>query len=51
MIDKRAAIIARCGSVDDVIASLAFARTSGLAVAVRGGGHSGQVPLPSTAAS
>lgn len=41
MIDKRPAMIARCGSVDDVTASLAFARASGLAVAVRGGGHSG----------
>jgi FAD/FMN-containing dehydrogenase len=39
-IDRRPAFIARCGHVDDVAVALAFARTSGLEVAVRGGGHS-----------
>ncbi len=40
MIDKTPALIARCATVDDVIASVGFARTNGLLVAVRGGGHS-----------
>src|SRR5688572_28282911 len=39
-IDKRPALIARCGTVDDVVAAVAFARETGLEVAVRGGGHS-----------
>jgi FAD/FMN-containing dehydrogenase len=39
MIDKRPAVIARCGGVADVIASVRFAREHGLPVAVRGGGH------------
>ena len=34
------ALVARCSAPDDVVAALAFARESGLAVAVRGGGHS-----------
>ncbi|OOK74270.1 FAD binding domain protein [Mycobacterium kansasii] len=41
MIDKRPAMIARCASAADVAAALEFARTSNLAVAIRGGGHNG----------
>ncbi len=39
MIDRRPAAIACCLGTADVIAALAFARTHGLAVSVRGGGH------------
>jgi FAD/FMN-containing dehydrogenase len=38
-IDKRPGLIARCTGVADVIAAVDFARTHGLLVAVRGGGH------------
>ncbi|MFO7546995.1 MAG: FAD-binding oxidoreductase [Trueperaceae bacterium] len=41
MIDKRPALIARCHDVSDVMAAVAFARDSGLPLAVRGGGHNG----------
>jgi FAD/FMN-containing dehydrogenase len=40
MIDKRPRYVARCTTADDVVAALAFARESGLEVAVRAGGHS-----------
>jgi FAD/FMN-containing dehydrogenase len=39
-IDRHPALIARCAGVPDVIAALAFARRTGLIVAVRSGGHS-----------
>ncbi len=39
MIDKRPAAVVRCRDVADVIASVRFARTHGLEIAVRGGGH------------
>ncbi|MHC4977140.1 MAG: FAD-binding oxidoreductase, partial [Planctomycetota bacterium] len=39
MIDKRPAIIARCESENDVIASVRFARQNDLPVSIRGGGH------------
>ena len=41
MIDRRPAVIARCRSVADVRAALEYGRRSGLAIAVRGGGHNG----------
>jgi FAD/FMN-containing dehydrogenase len=39
-IDRRPGLIARCGGVADVRAAVRFGRDHGLAVAVRGGGHS-----------
>src|ERR671930_1012214 len=39
-IDRRPALIARCAGVADVISAVKFARTNGLPVAVRSGGHS-----------
>jgi FAD/FMN-containing dehydrogenase len=39
MIDRRPALIARCAGVADVIAAVRFARTHGILLSVRGGGH------------
>jgi FAD/FMN-containing dehydrogenase len=39
MIDRRPALIARCAGPADVMATVRFARTHGLLVSVRGGGH------------
>lgn len=40
MLDRRPAAIALVESVDDVVEALAMGRTEGLAIGVRGGGHS-----------
>lgn len=39
MIDRRPALIARCRGAADVRASLAFARTHGLLISIKSGGH------------
>jgi len=39
VIDKSPALIARCAGVEDVVASVNFARENDLLLAVRGGGH------------
>ena len=39
LIDRRPAVIARCVGPEDVAGAFAFARSNGLEVAVRGGGH------------
>jgi FAD/FMN-containing dehydrogenase len=41
MIDRRPLLIARVADADDVMATVSFARESGLEIAVRGGGHNG----------
>ena len=39
-IDRRPGVIARCASVDHIAAAVRLAQEAGLAIAVRGGGHS-----------
>jgi FAD/FMN-containing dehydrogenase len=39
MIDRRPSLIARCGSPDDIVACVRFARANQLLVSIRGGGH------------
>ncbi len=40
MVDRRPAVIARCGSTDDVSAAVRFGREAGLEIGVKSGGHS-----------
>ena len=46
-IDRFPALIARCSGVADVVAAVRFARSTGLPVAVRGGGDRGTCLLVS----
>ena len=39
LVDRRPALIVRCRTTADVVAALEFARSAGLEVSVRGGGH------------
>src|SRR3954447_17675725 len=39
LVDRRPALIVRCRTTADVVVALEFARTVGLEVSVRGGGH------------
>jgi FAD/FMN-containing dehydrogenase len=41
MIDVRPALIVQCVDAADVVAGVTFARTTGIDVAIRGGGHNG----------
>lgn len=41
MIDKRPALIAQCATIADVVAAVEVARTQGVLLAVRSGGHNG----------
>jgi FAD/FMN-containing dehydrogenase len=41
MIDKHPRLIAKCVDVADVITAVNLARDTGVAVAIRGGGHNG----------
>ena len=40
MIDRRPRAVVRCVDTDDIVAAVNFARDNGLALAIRGGGHS-----------
>jgi FAD/FMN-containing dehydrogenase len=40
MIDRRPQAVVRCMDTDDIVAAVNFARDNGLALAIRGGGHS-----------
>jgi FAD/FMN-containing dehydrogenase len=39
LVDRKPALIVRCRSAQDVVAALVFARSGGVEVSVRGGGH------------
>ena len=39
MIDRRPALVARCIGVSDIVAGVRFARESGIALSLKGGGH------------
>jgi FAD/FMN-containing dehydrogenase len=39
LVDRKPALIVRCRNTQDVVAALAFARSGGFEVSVRGGGH------------
>ncbi len=39
MIDRRPALIARCVGVSDILAGVKFARETGIALSIKGGGH------------
>ena len=50
-IDKRPAVIARCTGAADVMVGISYARSSGLPLAVRGGGTTWRARRAATAAS